>query len=145
MQDESAAEPQTEAPPEAPPEAPAQPESDKARRQRGGLELEVKSVTDSFATGNFKLPEGQLLTPHRIATAIASTQGVEKPSVGAVAGVVRRWSEVGYATVNDKPFAFLDYTEDARTIGLSALKQRAAEAKASAKAAAKAAEQPDAA
>ena len=121
---------------------PEEPEK-KERRPRGWLETDVKSVTDKFVSGEIVMKEGEFLTPHRIANLVRDLDSLDAaPSTGAVAAVLNRWKELGFITTNDKPYAFLDYTEAAKTEGLSALKQaRAAERKAS-RAAAKAAAAP---
>ena len=118
---------------------PADSDEAKARRGRGGLEAEVKRVCDSFVNGTLTVPENELLTPHRIAKAIKEG-GSEKASTGAVAAVLARWKEYGYAVLNEKPLAFTDYTDAARDEGLTALKAASAERKRAARAAAKAAE-----
>lgn len=123
------------------PETPAADAPAKERKQRGDLEAQVKEVTDAFVTGTLVLGEGEFLTPHRIGKEIAGKYG-DKPSTGAVQSAVKRWSECGFAQVNEKPYAFVDYTEAGRTQGLSALKAAAAEQRKAAKAAEKAAAAP---
>lgn len=120
---------------------PADADEAKARRGRGGLEAEVKRTCDAFVNGTLTVPEGELLTPHRIAKNIKES-GSEKASTGAVAAVLARWKEYGYAVLNEKPLAFTDYTDAARDEGLTALKAASAERKRAARAAAKAAEAP---
>lgn len=124
-------------------------ESNTDRRSRGLLEADVKTITDEFATGKIELKEGEHLTPHRIAKLIQEKDSLEKPpSTGAVAAVLGRWQEYGFAVVNPKPLAFVDYTDDARNVGLTALKEQHSNKlraeRAEKKAAAKAAEKPDA-
>lgn len=128
------------APPVAPPAAEEAP--DKNRRGRGDLEHDVKLTCDKFVTGTLVLPEGQTLTPHRIAKHIKESDSLdEAPSTGAVAAVLDRWAnDYNFAVVNDKPKAFVDYTDAGRAEGLTALKQKAHDAKKAARAAAKAAE-----
>lgn len=114
---------------------------DKSRRGRGFLETDVKSVTDKFVTGTVKLADGELLTPHRIARLIKEHDGLDKPpSTGAVANILDAWAEIGFASINEKPKAFLDYTETGREEGLTALKTAASDAKKAARKAAKEAE-----
>lgn len=123
------------------PETPAADAPAKERKQRGDLEAQVKEVTDAYVTGTLVLGEGEFLTPHRIGKEIAGKYG-DKPSTGAVQSAVKRWADCGFAQVNEKPYAFTDYTEEGRTEGLTALKTRAAEARKAAKAAEKAAAAP---
>jgi len=102
----------------------------KERRTRGGLEADVKVITDRFVTEDIVLPEGQSLTPHRIGKAIKDFNGLDQaPSTGAVAAVLARWEKIGFAEIDDKPLAFIDYTEAGRQKGLSALKAEVSAAK----------------
>lgn len=102
---------------------------DKVRRGRGLLEVDVKSVTDAFVQGQVTLGEGDLLTPHRIGRQIKERDSLDKaPSTGAIVNVLKKWSDIGFAVVNDKPLAFTDYTDAARSQGLSALKEQHAAA-----------------
>lgn len=135
-----------EAAPEEPTEeavasAPAVPPSSKVDgkgRERGALEVAVKSVTDSFDNKELVLEDGEFLTPHRIAKEIQTREG-RAVSAGAVAAILAKWFDIGYAKLNAKPSAFVGYTEDAFNVGLAALKARAKEAAKTAKAEAKAA------
>lgn len=114
------------------------PESGKPDKlHRGDLESEVKRVTDRFANGTFELPEGKtLLTPQLIAAEIKRTrqeEGIDRrePSTGAIADNLKRWDRIGFAHItDDKPLAFVGYTDDAYAHGLPALKKRAWNAKA---------------
>jgi hypothetical protein len=102
----------------------------KVRRPKGDLEAQIKEVTDAFVTGQIKLEEGGVLTPHRVAKLIAERNSLEKvPSTGAVSAAFDRWKAYGFAEILDKPKAFVDYTEAGRTEGLSALKAKASEAR----------------
>ena len=94
-------------------------------RPRGWLELDVKSITDRFVTGEITLPEGQHMTPHRVAQLVKDLESLdEPPSSGAVAAVFKRWDELGFAQIGTKPVAFIDYTDEGRSVGLSALKEQ---------------------
>lgn len=131
-----AAPPSPDAPaePADPTTAPEPPEGDsaeaKARRGRGELEADVKTICDQYVTGGLVLPEGDHLTAHKIANNIKALHTLaEPPSSGAVTAVLERWKEIGYADLNDKPKAFKDYTDAGRTEGLTALKAKAAEEK----------------
>lgn len=109
------------------------------RRPRGWLESDVKAITDRYVTGEFTVKDDKPLTPHRLADAV-KTEGElgSAPSTGAVSAVLHRWVKLGFITVSEKPFAFLDYTEEGRTEGLASLKARRAESLKAARAAAKA-------
>lgn len=122
-----------------PPPAPAdEPEAKTNRRGRGELEADVKVICDQFVTGAIALGEGEFLTAHKIANRVKELRALEDPpSSGAVTAVLERWAEVGYATLNEKPKAFSDYTDAGRTEGLTALKAKRAEEKRSERAATK--------
>jgi hypothetical protein len=106
-------------------------------RERGSLELDVKSVTDAFAAGKIELPEGKTLTPHRISQLIASRDDVEAPSTGAVSNVIKRWNEIGFALTDEKPLAFRRYSAKGEKDGLETLKAKAKEKAKAERAAAK--------
>lgn len=130
-------------PPAATTDAPV-PESSKRDgrgRERGELELAVKAVTDALENGSLTLDDGEFLTPHRIATKIKENE-TRTVSAGAVAAILNKWFEIGYAKLNQKPVAFVGYTEDAFNVGLQGLKDRVKDAKKAARADAKAAAAP---
>ena len=111
----------------------------KDRRPRGWLEVDVKKVTDQFVTGEIKVENGQFLTPHRISRLVQSLDSLpEPPSTGAVSAVLNRWVKLGFAQTNDKPYAFVDYTQAGREHGLTALKAQRSAALKQERAAAKA-------
>lgn len=115
----------------------------KVRRPRGWLANDVKVICDKFITGEIALEDGQALTPHRVARLVKEHDGLdEAPSTGAVAAVFKRWGDFGFATFSDKPFAFLDYTEEGRSVGLQGMIQARSDARKNERAAAKAAEAP---
>lgn len=95
---------------------------------RGQLEAEVKAVCDRFVAGDIELPDGQLFSAHRIAAAIIDLRGPDSdrrsPSTGAIADNLKRWSDIGFAVLNEKPLAFSGYTDAAHTEGLRALKEK---------------------
>lgn len=94
------------------------------RRPRGWLEFDLKQVTDLFVTGQITT-SGEWMTPHRLAKLIQETGSLaEPPSTGACANVLRRWGEMGFATINDHPLAFVDYTEEGKQYGLEEMKER---------------------
>lgn len=95
------------------------------KKARGSLEPLIKGVTDAFVTKKFTLEEGQLLTPHRIATIIEeSRDDGSKVSAGAVTATLSRWEKYGFAVLNAKPVAFVGYTDDAVELGLNECKAR---------------------
>lgn len=109
------------------------------RAPRTDLEPDVKKITDKFVNGKVKVEEGKFLTPHLVATLIQKARGADKPpSTGAVQSVFARWEKIGFAVVNPKPFAFLDYTDAGRSKGLAAMKQEYRDTVKAEKAAAKA-------
>lgn len=115
------------------------------RRERGALEADVKSITDDFVTGAFTTEDDNPLTPHRIAKAIAERDGLDKPpSTGAVAAVLDRWDNYGFADIGEGPVRFVDYTEAGRTEGLTALKAKHREKLRAERAAEKESEEADA-
>lgn len=134
-----AVDPQPQATTDAP--VPESSKRDGKGRERGALEVAVKNVTDQFDNGSLTLDSGEFLTPHRIATQIKKDEN-RAVSAGAVAAILAKWLEIGYAKLNTKPVAFTGYTEDAFNVGLSGLKDRAKEARKAAKAAAKEAAAP---
>lgn len=110
-----------------------------ARRGRGELEAQVKEITDAYEADNSSvdLPEGKTLTPHMIAKLIADKTGDDAPSSGAVAAILKRWDEYGFALTHDKPLAFKRYSAKGQKEGLDALKEKHREAKKAERAAAK--------
>lgn len=105
------------------PVAPAAPAGPVVRAAPTNLEGDLRKVLDDYVSGVFKLPEGSLATPHTLAAEIAKRRGDGKAvSSGAVSDALRRWVEVGFATLSSKPTAFVDYTDAARSQGLHALK-----------------------
>ncbi len=101
------------------------------RRSRGMLETDVKEITDLYVQGKLDLPEGAVaLTPHFIGISIKKVGELEAvPSTGAIAAVLNRWEECGYAVLSEKPRGFATYTEEARTEGLAALKAKLKDSK----------------
>jgi hypothetical protein len=120
-----------------------------ARLERGALETETRQICDAFVTGDLKLEDGKVLTPHRISLEILKrraanlAEGEEAsraPSPGAITENLQRWKLIGFADIGEKPTRFLDYTEDGKTKGLAALKAEFSEQLKDKKAASKAAE-----
>jgi len=125
--------------------APAAPAA--GRKAPTNLEADIRSVLDALVTGTLSL-DGKQATPHVIANQVQILRGgdpADKPSSGAVSAALIRWGEVGYIELQEKPLAFLNYTEAATTEGLAALKKAHREAGSAARKAAKAASAPVAA
>jgi hypothetical protein len=101
------------------------------RRPKGWLNDDVKRVCDAVLTGEIEMEGNKPLTPYRCAELIKKMDSLDTaPSIGAVAAVFKRWEQYGYATFQKKPYAFVDYTDKARAIGLQGIKaERAAERK----------------
>lgn len=100
------------------------------RRTRGELEQDIKRIADAYVTGELELGEGETLTPYRIAKAIQKAQSLDAhPSPGAVTATLKRWNDLGFAVLKDKPLAFEDYTEEGREVGLTEMKAKAAAAR----------------
>ena len=105
-----------------------------ARAAASDLEGDLRKVLDDYVSGVYQLPEGSLPTPHTLAAEIARRRADgKKVSSGAVSDALRRWVEIGFATLSTKPTAFVDYTDAARNLGLSALKQQHRAAKSAAR------------
>ena len=114
--------------------------SDDSRRPRGWLAADVKNVCDLYITGGLKIKDDKPLTPHRCALAVKELDGLDKPpSTGAVSAVFKRWKELGFATFSDEPYAFVDYTEEGRTLGLKRMQDMQRKQRADAKASRRAA------
>ena len=96
------------------------------------LEPDLKSVLDDIVTGALVLPEGKSATPYVLAGIIGERRG-SKPSTGAVADAMQRWSNVGFIVLGDKPMAFTDYTDAGRDLGLKELKSQSRQRRAAAR------------
>jgi hypothetical protein len=95
------------------------------RRTRGQLEALVREVCDIVVAGGISLQPGQTWTPHQLGKEIVKrwpASGV-KPSPGAIADTLRRWADIGFAEIVDKPLSFSGYTPAAAELGLEALKE----------------------
>jgi hypothetical protein len=137
---------------EVAPEAPTAAEELKAeepkfpRKPRGAMEEQLReTIAALVAAGD----ERQLTTALLADETFKRHQGTGvKPSTGAIADNLKRWAKIGYCTINEKPLAFLCFTEAAATEGLAALKEKGRAAgkatRAAAKAAAKAAAEAEA-
>lgn len=99
------------------------------KRPRGAMEELMRQVCDQIVRGVHNINPGEHWTVAKIANMIHQEfpGSGAKPSVGAVAENLKRWKEIGFAIVNDKPLAFVEFTELGRSLGLEALKQKASE------------------
>lgn len=86
------------------------------RRPRGWLAKDVKHLCDMWVTGEIQI--GGPLTPFRVSELISELESVNPPSQGAIKNVFERWAEMGFATFQPKPYAFLGYTEEGMEKGL---------------------------
>lgn len=115
----------------------------KDRSPASDLEGDLRVILNQFVQGQITLGDGVHATPHTLAGLIAKHRGDGKAvSSGAVSAALARWAEVGFITLRQKPTAFDDFTDEGRTHGLKALKERHRQAKKDARAAAKAADAP---
>lgn len=88
------------------------------RRPRGYLALDVNNVLREFIASGSTLPEGEFLTPWKVARMIKEDHQIDKaPSSGAVDAVFKRWDKIGYASFRQVPFAFLDFTSRGQELG----------------------------
>lgn len=90
------------------------------RWARGQLEDYVKSVTDTWVIEN----ERAYCTVIYIANNIAKQQGFAVPSAGGIDAVLKRWEEIGFATIERKPTRFTGYTAEAMEYGLDGVRDR---------------------
>lgn len=110
------------------------------RRTRGLLESDIKRVTDKIVSGKLELPEGTNATPHRLANLLKEEDSLDKaPSTGAVANILTRWRDYGFALVNDKPLYFKGYSAKGKSEGLDALREKFSNARKAARKAERAA------
>lgn len=101
--------------------------SDTVRRDRGGLEQLVLEVCNRIKAGGIANPDGKPWTPHRLAQEVltAFPGAGANPSTGAISDTLKRWDKLGFAEVSTGPLAWVDFTEEAETVGLAGLKERA--------------------
>lgn len=113
----------------------AAPATPKPRTPPTELEQDLKRVCDDYMTGAFA--PGKPLTTQVLARQIHTNRGEvgNRPSSGAIADALKRWQDIGFAHVDERPLAFVKYTEAGETQGLSALKLEHTARKAAARAA----------
>lgn len=115
-------------------------ESGNTRAAPTDLESDMRAVLDGVVTKRVALPEGKQATPHVISVLVEQHRGrgpAGRPSSGAVAAALSRWEKIGFAQISEGPVAFIDYTDEARNVGITELKRRNREAAKAARAAAK--------
>lgn len=113
------------------------------RRPRGRLEMLMLDVCTDISNETATHPrEGGTWTPHFIAGLIAAKfpGSGAAPSTGAISDNLERWRDLGFANVDDRPIAFLGFTDEGKSKGLASMKEAARAARAEAKRAAAAAE-----
>ena len=93
------------------------------RRPKGSLERDLLLVCNDFVTGVIH-SDNPCLTPSHAALLIGERAIAEAakgglmpefpaPSPGAITNIMKKWRDCGYAQSLDKPFGFLNYTEQA--------------------------------
>lgn len=92
---------------------------DGSYRQKGRLVLDVKIVCDQWVLGAH--PDIEQLKPGEIARLIDPQR---PPSTGAITNVLRKWSEMGFARIGEKPWRFEAYTKAGIEHGFDALHER---------------------
>ena len=91
------------------------------RAARGQLEYWVKRQCDIWVLEEYTFP----CTPAWIADEIASDEGIDPPSVGAIGAVFDRWVKLGFAECAKKPVRFVAYTPEGKAKGLDRMKEEA--------------------
>lgn len=95
--------------------------TDSGRAGRGELEAWVREVTDIWA-----VERDALCTVGYISREIGRKRGISPPSEGAIQNVLKRWKDLGFASVEmARPMRFTGYTEEGIRFGLDNLKARA--------------------
>lgn len=87
------------------------------RKAHGELEQQVLEACDKWV----KMGSPGLLVPSLIAKIIDPDN---LPSTGAIAAVLGRWAELGFAVMGQKPIRFVGYSEEGETLGLWVMKSR---------------------
>lgn len=95
-------------------------------RARGRLEELVREVCDQIEAGRITDEKGRPWTPHRLAKLIDERYpgSGSSPSTGAISDTLKRWSDIGFATIPESPRSFGGFTAEAMSEGLAALKKR---------------------
>lgn len=92
-------------------------------RPKGFLYSDIDRVLKGITTGEIQVVEGDMpyYTPYHIARLLRAVDGLEStegPSAGAVAAVFKKMEDSGYATFRRLPYAFLEFTDHARNLGV---------------------------
>lgn len=96
----------------------------KRQPKNSALESQVKSVIDDYVMGQLRLP-GKLLTATTIAAVVSERHGI-KQNAGGVHNILVKWERIGFITFvrgGTRPLTFESYTDAARDVGLSRLKE----------------------
>lgn len=88
---------------------------------KGELEAYVLEVVTEWL-----IDHDQLCTCAFVSQEVGRVQKINNPSVGAVNAVFDRWVKIGYAQpLERKPIRFVGLTDEGKSLGLAALKNRA--------------------
>jgi hypothetical protein len=72
-----------------------------------------------YVSGEFTIEEGKFLTPFIVGRLLKEIDVLETaPSSGAIAAIFNKWKASGYAEFRRNPFAFVDFSEEGRSLGL---------------------------
>lgn len=104
-------------------------EDPEPRLPKGYLALDVYNICKQFSAGELTMEEGKYVTPYYVSKIIMEDNDgrSKKPSTGAISAVFRRWEEWGFAVFRKTPFAFTDFTEKGKELGLDGINRERAE------------------
>jgi hypothetical protein len=91
------------------------------RAARGQLEQQVKEMCDQWIESR----SDEYCTPPFVSTRIAEQYNIKPPSTGAIGAVFKRWQDLGFALIGQKPVRFAAYTPDGLKLGLDGMKAKA--------------------
>lgn len=100
------------------------------RRSRGYLSSDINYLVKQIMTGEVQIREGTKLTPRALGKILVEVEGLDPedcPSTGAITAILRKWEAIGYATFEETPFRFIDFTSEGRLKGLEDLTEEYAE------------------
>ena len=90
------------------------------------LESQVKVIIDEYVTGALDT-EGKAMTATFIARVVNQRHVGVKASPGGVHNIMVKWDKLGFITLahgGTRPLTFQSYTDAAREVGLSKLKEQ---------------------
>lgn len=96
------------------------PELESGRRSRGQLEDMVDVLCKRWLVGGSSQDEHHRCTAEALAAASMAHDG-RPTSTGAVSAILRKWAELGYAEVEEKPMRFVGLTARGMELGLEEL------------------------